>query len=424
MGLAVEKRGAPLGLLRRPITGKSRTPGGPSPFIYRTDSMSKWLLSLSIVGLAGAMGVTWVKPMVARTEEAARSQAATLSRVTRELSTLQQELASSREALAKVDVDRSQQSLLEQQLTDLSSKLSGTQAQLQQQTLELANVEQRQTTWMGKTLGERFADMNRNIESRWNDVSQTLNATARIAATNKDSFDHLRLSVDKAENNTRDINQMWRDLMGPTVQISDDSTVGSGVLLRSVELDPGNFRTHLLTAWHVVRDIIQDPADHSELVQVYVYDTEGNRRREWASLVGYDANLDSALLVMESNSPFENGAKLPGRQQLDGLAVFSTIYAVGCPLGNDPIPTFGEIADTHHEVEGNRYWMINAPTYIGNSGGGIFASSSHELLGIFSKIYTHGNLRPTVIPHMGLVTPLSSVYDWLEATGNGHVIPE
>jgi hypothetical protein len=97
---------------------------------------------------------------------------------------------------------------------------------------------------------------------------------------------------------------------------------------------------------------------------------------------------------------------------------------VGCPLGNDPIPTFGEIADTHHEVDGNHYWMINAPTYIGNSGGGIFSSSDHELLGIFSKIYTHGNLRPTVIPHMGLVTPLTAVYDWLEEVGQDHVIPK
>jgi hypothetical protein len=386
--------------------------------------MSKWLLSISIVGLAGAMGVTWVKPMVTRSEEASRAQAATLARVTSQLDSLQQELASSRATLAQLDLERTQQAELEQQVSTLSSQLSGTRAQLELQSLELANVEERQTAWMGESFGQRIADLNRNLEARWNDVSQTLDATAKIAATNKDSFDHLRLSVDKADGSTRDIDEMWNHLMGPTVQISDDSTVGSGVLLTSTELDPGNFRTYLLTAWHVVRDIIQDPSDHSELVQVYVYNSSGSRRRELATLVGYDVDLDSALLVMKSTALFENGARLPDRSSFDQLSVFSTIYAVGCPLGNDPIPTFGEIADTNHDVEGNSYWMINAPTYIGNSGGGIFASNSHELLGIFSKIYTHGNLRPTVIPHMGLVTPLASIYDWLEATGNGHVIPD
>jgi len=94
-----------------------------------------------------------------------------------------------------------------------------------------------------------------------------------------------------------------------------------------------------------------------------------------------------------------------------------------CPLGNDPIPTFGEVADTRHTVDGQHYWMISAPTYIGNSGGGIFDARTHELLGIFSKIYTHGTLRPTVIPHMGLVTSLSTIYDWLEKVGLGAIEP-
>jgi hypothetical protein len=68
--------------------------------------------------------------------------------------------------------------------------------------------------------------------------------------------------------------------------------------------------------------------------------------------------------------------------------------------------------------------MINAPTYIGNSGGGIFDSRTHELLGIFSKIYTHGSLRPTIVPHMGLVTPMTRVYDWMERVGYGDIVPK
>jgi hypothetical protein len=61
--------------------------------------------------------------------------------------------------------------------------------------------------------------------------------------------------------------------------------------------------------------------------------------------------------------------------------------------------------------------MINAPTYIGNSGGGIFDGQTLELIGLFSKIYNHGSVRPTIVPHMGLVTPLAAVLDWLEEQG-------
>ena len=381
--------------------------------------MSKWLLSISILGLTGALGVTWVGPMVTRSEQAAKSQASAVTRLTHELSTVQAQLANSQATLARIDGDLEQQGVLQNQISSLATELRGTRAALEQQSLELAEVEERQGAWVRQNL----ADLNQNLESRWKDVSRALNATAKIAAKNRDSFDHLQLSAGGANAGERNIQLMWTELMGPTVQLSDDSTVGTGILLQSKELDPEHFQTHVLTAWHVVRDIIHDATDGDELLQIYVYEQSGSRRLEWATLVDYNAGLDAALLLMKSKAPFKYGAKLPLREQLDSLGVFATIYAVGCPLGNDPIPTYGEIADTHHEVEGSRYWMINAPTYIGNSGGGIFSSEGHELLGIFSKIYTHGNLRPTVIPHMGLVTPLSAIYDWLEESGNGFLIP-
>jgi hypothetical protein len=66
--------------------------------------------------------------------------------------------------------------------------------------------------------------------------------------------------------------------------------------------------------------------------------------------------------------------------------------------------------------------MINAPTYFGNSGGGVFHGKTRELIGVFSKIYTHGAGRPTVIPHMGLATPLRTVVEFLDKHGYGFVV--
>jgi hypothetical protein len=43
-------------------------------------------------------------------------------------------------------------------------------------------------------------------------------------------------------------------------------------------------------------------------------------------------------------------------------------------------------------------------------------------VGIFSKIYTHGAMRSTIVPHMGLATPLSMIYGWLDEVGQSQVV--
>jgi S1-C subfamily serine protease len=207
------------------------------------------------------------------------------------------------------------------------------------------------------------------------------------------------------------------------VQLAGDASVGSGVLLPSHPAAEDGYRTYLLTAWHVVRDIQGDPPDLELAVPVQIYREDGTTRQEKAKLLAHDPKLDAALLEVLTADALENGARLAPRSRLERTCIFDPVVAVGCPLGNDPIPTRGEIATCNHEVDGERYWMINAPTYIGNSGGGIYDSRTHELMGIFSKIYTHGSLRPTIVPHMGLVTPLTKIYDWLVEVGHGELVP-
>jgi S1-C subfamily serine protease len=179
----------------------------------------------------------------------------------------------------------------------------------------------------------------------------------------------------------------------------------------------------MLTAWHVVRDIYGSPEKVNQPVHARIYLEDGTTTVEAARMVAYDSALDVALLKLDSDRAIPNGARLASRESLERAKIFDGIYAVGCPLGNDPIPTAGEIAATNHKVDGCTYWMISAPTYIGNSGGGIFDARSHELMGIFSKIYTHGATRSTIVPHMGLATPLSKVYDWLEGAGRPDIVP-
>jgi S1-C subfamily serine protease len=217
--------------------------------------------------------------------------------------------------------------------------------------------------------------------------------------------------------------ELWNDLLGPTVQVSGEESVGSGVLLRSRANADGSWTTHVLTAWHVIRDLSADPDTGETIVPVTLYARDGSIQPHTARLVKKEADLDVALLALETTTALPHGARLASRETLRHAQVFEPVWAVGCPLGNDPIPTAGTLSDTHHHVDGLRYWMISAPTYIGNSGGGVYNGRTRELVGIFTKIYTHGSVRPTVVPHMGLATPLETVYDWLEHEGIADIEP-
>jgi S1-C subfamily serine protease len=104
------------------------------------------------------------------------------------------------------------------------------------------------------------------------------------------------------------------------------------------------------------------------------------------------------------------------------LSVFDTVYAVGCPLGNQPLPTFGEISSQYKPVGDEIFWMVSAPTFFGNSGGGIFLSGEGQLVGISSMIYTYGKRSPMVVPHMGLFVPLQTVRSWLRREGFAHLM--
>ena len=282
-----------------------------------------------------------------------------------------------------------------------------------------ARLEDWEDQWDGhgpNLFEERIGELRAALEERWLELDHLAASAAELAREDRERIEQLDRSL--VSLTERDMPGMWRGLVGPVVQISGDSTVGSGVLLESTPITGSDsWKTNLLTSWHVVRDIYQAPDQLDEPIEIKIYREDGSTLLEPATLLAYDAELDVALLELDTAEPVACGARLPSRERLGAVQVFDQVYAVGCPLGNDPIPTAGEIASTHHRVDGADYWMISAPTYIGNSGGGIFDAETHELLGIFSKIYTHGNLRSTIVPHMGLVTPLPTIYDWFESVG-------
>jgi len=335
-----------------------------------------------------------------------------LDSVEGELTALRDELASTHRAVEGTNA-------LSTRLAEAERNLGAIGAAIEAHDSSLTELEATQASFepgLEKELAERDA----RLAQRYETLQELLTHTQHDLDASQQRLEAL----DREFAREPDLRGMWRELVGPVVQLAGENSVGSGVLLRSEARTEGGFRTPLLTAWHVVRDIQGDPPVLTLPVPVQIYREDGTTRHAEAKLIAHDPKLDAALLELVTEDALEFGARLAPRSRLESARIFDGVVAVGCPLGNDPIPTRGEIATCQHEVDGERYWMINAPTYIGNSGGGIFAADTHELMGIFSKIYTHGSLRPTIVPHMGLVTPLTRVYDWLEREGYAAMIPD
>ncbi|MEM7261501.1 MAG: trypsin-like peptidase domain-containing protein [Planctomycetota bacterium] len=219
----------------------------------------------------------------------------------------------------------------------------------------------------------------------------------------------------------REPDDLKRRMIYPVIQLRGNGTVGSGVIISSErESQGGKAITYVLTAFHVVQEITDGLDDPTRIGEVKFVNPEDDRLLPIAGgarVVAFQPDIDIAMLRMELDEPWPYVATLVSPEEARNVEIFDPVYAVGCPLGNKPLPTVGEISSQEKIVAGETFWMVNAPTFFGNSGGGVFLSDSGELIGISSMIYTYGKTTPMVVPHMGLFVPLETVRDWLRKEG-------
>ena len=389
------------------------------PFSHQSPRMNRLLFVGAALVAFAIMGVTRVQDIDKRLGQfdqytstlPEREQARDL-----EMEGLRSEIAALLTELGETrDTANTANQAFEARVVELETSLSAAYLTLEDVTSNEAQAQVLESMRVETT--EALAELRKVGERRWSDVAYTVAAVSDRAESALSDLDVLAREI-----TADDAQERWEAIVAPTVQLAGTSTVGSGVLMESTPNEDGEgHQTLMLTSWHVVRDIRADSLDANPPIPVEIHMGDGEVRQETATLIDFDVKLDAALLVLDCTEPVQHGARLASREYLEGRKVFHRIYAVGCPLGNDPIPTAGEIADLRHDIDGRDYWMISAPTYIGNSGGGIYDTGSRRLMGLFSKIYTHGNLRPSVVTHMGLVTPLGPVYDWLDSRGKARV---
>ncbi len=211
----------------------------------------------------------------------------------------------------------------------------------------------------------------------------------------------------------------------PVVQLRGNGTVGSGVVLSCEFAGEQHWKTWIVTAYHVVEEVRDLTSEEVVIRELRFFDPEHGRLDE----VVYDgfevASLpesDLSLIRVDRATAWPYTAIVAAESVCNSLSVFEPVYAVGCPLGNQPLPTLGQISSQYKPVGGEIYWMVNAPTYFGNSGGGIFRAKDSQLIGISSMIYTYGKRSPMVVPHMGLFVPFQTVRSWLRREGFAYLI--
>jgi len=218
-----------------------------------------------------------------------------------------------------------------------------------------------------------------------------------------ESVYRIETKVARSEVELRDVGALYRDVLAPSVQVSAKSGVGGGTLLYSRK-----DHSYVVTAYHVVQNTVEAP-------EVRLYDEKGELLDEVeADLVAHDEKKDLALLKLRTDKVYGSVARLASRASLRGLRVFTPLYAIGCPLGHDPLPTIGEVAALRKEVNGENFWMMTAPTIFGNSGGGVFHRETHEMIGVSVMICTYDGAVSTPVPHLGILVSLETVYDWLD----------
>jgi S1-C subfamily serine protease len=280
-------------------------------------------------------------------------------------------------------------------------------------------------------LGLTLEDFRTHVEDlhdrvRQSDVRIRL-AQTEVARLRDDSRDRLR-RVEAGADLTRieieslrsrldrpDAEGLYREVLAPSIQVIGRGGVGGGTLLLSRPR-----HTYAVTAYHVVQKAVTraSGAEMREPIDVRVYDERGAAVDAAESdLVAYDERKDLALLRLRTERAYRHVARLASRETLRRTRVFAPIYAVGCPLGHDPLPTVGEIATLHKAVGGENFWMMNAPTIFGNSGGGVFHRQTRELLGVSVMLCTYDGAVSTPVPHLGILVSLETVYDWLDGLG-------
>jgi serine protease Do len=218
------------------------------------------------------------------------------------------------------------------------------------------------------------------IVSRTADVTVKTPLTASLAsAVNVPQF----YSSDARPGNTRDVQDLVKQIGEAVVQVRTPGGLGSGFFI--------NADGYLITNFHVIE------GETEISVEVY-HQTNGQLDRETykqVKIIAINKFHDLALLHIEDkNAPKFKSVSLGSA---DALSVGDGVFAIGSPLGLERTVTQGIISTKTRELEGQLYLQTSAQINPGNSGGPLF-NMAGEVVGVTNMKITFGEGLGFAIP--------------------------
>ncbi len=158
-----------------------------------------------------------------------------------------------------------------------------------------------------------------------------------------------------------------------------DAVLGSGFFIDRTG--------YLITNHHVIADCV-DP-EYKGFARLYIYLAEDPDTKIPARIIGYDENVDLALLKTEVDAPyvFTLGSS-------ENLEVGDKVYAIGSPLGLDRTLTSGIISSKDRDLfSAGKVFQIDAAVNSGNSGGPLIDSRGDVQAIVFAGVQNYQGLN-------------------------------
>lgn len=216
--------------------------------------------------------------------------------------------------------------------------------------------------------------------------------------------------------------------LAPTVRVrvltkdEDRNRFGSGVVIYSERnIESSSYDTYVLTcdhlfgdpSFHIIEVDVFDPSTRlveTVLAQMIARSTGGDfvkdLRDHTVTIIG--GGNDLALLKLKTIAPLQS-TKLMAPKDTWRLRLNNEVALVGCRVGARPTHTYGQVTDLQR-----RFIRINAPSYLGASGGPCIDVGTNTVIGIFSSLQGDGY---HVVPHLALARSIFVIHRWLDDLG-------
>lgn len=230
-----------------------------------------------------------------------------------------------------------------------------------------------------------------------------------------------------------EIEDLHQDILYPTVRVRSEDSSGSGIIFASNPRGSA-WDTYVLTNHHVIEGAIKISEEWNPIkqkmekketratieVEIFKYQHLSQATGTLliqSDIVEWNKQHDLAILKIRSDDKIEPVKRYPKDREND-LKIFMPVFVCGAGLGRPPFPTSGQISSLRDEIDNLPYWMLNAPSVFGNSGGGAFLAKTREFIGIPSRLsITYSGWAPNAVYHMSYIIPISRIYKWLDDTG-------